>query len=112
MPESWLKYIFDGETGSVVAAVLGSLVRGIIGPGIWDWKEFFLGCVTAVIFALWFVPGVVEYFSFGPRATISLSVLVGMIALPLARGLIHLAKNFRDNPNKYVGKRKDDYNGK
>lgn len=95
MPDSW-RALFEGPTGSLIAAVLGAFLRGVIGPGQWSWSEFWRAAATGVVFALWIGPGLAEQLDLGPRGAVSIGVIMGMVALPIARGLIQMARQFRD----------------
>lgn len=106
--DDWLKPLFEGQSGALVAAMLGALIRGLLGPGQWHWGEFFLACVTGAVAALWVGPGLAEYLSLGERAQISMAVLLGMVALPIARGLIGIARIWRDRAEE-IGNRFIDF---
>lgn len=101
MPEHW-KQIFEGPLGMGIAGVLGAAIRGLIGPGAWHWGEFARACFVVVVFCGWIAPGVAEWLELSQRASTTLGGVVGIIGLPVVRGLIGLARSFRDDPEDFL----------
>jgi hypothetical protein len=92
--------LFEGKTGAIVAALAGAAIRGRVGPGKWSWAEFGQAAATGTVLALWVAPGIAETFDLGEQAIIAVSVMLGMIGLPVARGIIALAIGFRRHPQR------------
>lgn len=92
--------LFEGKTGAIVAALAGAAIRGRVGPGKWSWAEFAQAAVTGTALALWVAPGIAESLKLGQQAIIAVSVMLGMIGLPVVRGIIGLAIGFRDDPRR------------
>lgn len=98
--------LFEGKAAAVVAAMAGAVVRGMVGPGRWSWVEALKAGVTGAILALWVAPGLAAWWSLGDQELIAISVFLGMVGLPVTRGVIQLARDFRDNPGRFIGRGK------
>ena len=99
---NWLRYLFEGHIGQLIAVLLGAFIRGFVGDDPWSWKEFLQAIIVGFIFILWVGPGIAETFELGSQTSVSIGVAVGMVALPLTRGLIALVRQFRDDPGGFV----------
>lgn len=97
MPDHWKAFV-EGDLGSVAAALVAAFLRGLVGPGPWRWREFLLASATAIVLALFVAPGLAEYLELGRRMTATIAALLGLVGLPLVRGIIGLVRAFGQDP--------------
>jgi len=91
----------SGDVWSFLSALAGVLLRSAI-TGSWRWREIIPAACVAVAFVLWIGPGIAESWEFGYRAYGSLCLFVGLIGLPVMRGIVRLAERFKADPQRAV----------
>jgi hypothetical protein len=95
--DHWTKWVATAD--GALAAVVGATIRGLLGPGKWDWKEWALSIMVGVACLRWIAPGAISYFGLNYNETIGgFGLLAGMTARPLARGAIAFAGTFAKQP--------------
>lgn len=103
MPEHWIKFM-SSEAGGGLAILIGAIIRGLAGPGPWMWREFFVSVLAGLSFAAWVAPWIVDQMDWGEKAYGMVCLGFGMTALPISRGVIKMARGFRENPNGFFGR--------
>lgn len=107
MPEHW-KHILQHDLGALLATLAGAALRGLLGPGNWVWKEFWLASLTGGAFAIWVAPAIVDYYEFSDSVYGGICLGFGMTALPISRGIIRLARWWAGNSDTIIERNRDD----
>lgn len=49
--------------------------------------------------AVWFAPGVCEWFSLGPKSTVAVGILVAIVGMDIVGGFLAAGAQFREDPS-------------
>jgi hypothetical protein len=110
MPEWLREFLASPEGPTTLGALGGFFVRVASKVGLNHPRQIIVSLVSAFVFAFILAPAIADYFELGPPGVSAISMIFGLTAPDLARGLLRMSDRFANTGK--IPEWKDEGDGK